>query len=145
VGSHGGRLNASSVAAPESPGALRRAAIVAAWGTVATTLLLAPIRLCLVATLFHVPCPGCGMTRAALALLHGDVARAFALHPLSIVLVPFVGTILVRQVGSYIRTGNAWSHRLPRWIEPVAAGLVVLLLGVWIARWCGALGGPVSV
>ena len=29
-----------------------------------------------------VPCPGCGMTRAYAALLRGDVAAAFAYHPL---------------------------------------------------------------
>jgi hypothetical protein len=124
---------------------LRRAAIVVACGTVVTAILLAPIRLCLVASLFHVPCPGCGMTRAALALLRGDFGRAFSFHPLAIVLVPFVGAIFARQIMCYVRTGNAWSKPLPRWIEPVAAGLVVLLVGVWIARWCGLLGGPVSV
>jgi Protein of unknown function (DUF2752) len=85
------------------------------------------------------------MTRAALALLRGDVARAYALHPLSIVLVPLVGAILARQIAHYVQTGNAWSDPLPRWIEPIAAGFMLLLLGVWIARWCGFLGGPVSV
>jgi hypothetical protein len=85
------------------------------------------------------------MTRAALALLHGDVARAYALHPLSIVLVPFAGGIIAHQIARYVRTGHAWSDPLPRFIEPIAAGLIVLLLGVWVARWCGLLGGPVSV
>lgn len=27
------------------------------------------------------PCPGCGMTRAGAALLHGDFKRAFQIHP----------------------------------------------------------------
>jgi hypothetical protein len=85
------------------------------------------------------------MTRAAVALLHGDFARAFAFHPLSIVLLPFVGAIAVRQVTSYVRTGSAWKEPLPRWIEPIAAALVVLLVGVWVARFCGWLGGPVNV
>ncbi len=85
------------------------------------------------------------MTRAALALLRGDFARAYVLHPLSIVLVPFAGAIIARQIARYVRTGDAWSGPLPRWIEPIAAGLILLLLGVWVARWCGLLGGPVSV
>lgn len=85
------------------------------------------------------------MTRAAFALLRGDLARAYALHPLSILLVPFAGAIIARQIARYVRTGSALGDPLPRWIEPVAAGLMVLLLGVWVARWCGFFGGPVSV
>jgi hypothetical protein len=85
------------------------------------------------------------MTRAALALLRGDFARAYALHPLSIVMVPFVAAIVARQVVLYVRTGSAWKSPLPRWIEPLAAALMLLVLGVWIARWCGLFGGPVAV
>ena len=85
------------------------------------------------------------MTRATFALLRGDFARAYALHPLSVVLVPFLGAVALRQIARYVQTGNAWSDPLPRWIEPIAAALMLLLLGVWIARCCGLLGGPVSI
>src|SRR5262245_14650085 len=44
---------------------------------------------CPIAELLGVPCPGCGLTRAALALATGDVARALSLHPLSPIAVPF--------------------------------------------------------
>ena len=34
------------------------------------------IRICLFYALFHLPCPGCGMTRAAKSLLRGDIGKA---------------------------------------------------------------------
>lgn len=37
---------------------------------------------CLFQYFFHIPCPGCGMTRAVLAALHFDLASAFAYHPM---------------------------------------------------------------
>ena len=37
---------------------------------------------CPIKALFGLPCPGCGMTRAVLSLLRGDVAGAFWMHPL---------------------------------------------------------------
>ena len=33
-------------------------------------------------TLFHIPCPGCGMTRAWLSVLHLDFTGAFRMHPM---------------------------------------------------------------
>lgn len=35
---------------------------------------------CPMKTLFHIDCPGCGMTRAMLALLRFDMKAAFELH-----------------------------------------------------------------
>ena len=37
---------------------------------------------CLLKTLFRIPCPGCGMTRAYVSLLHGDILQAFQWHPM---------------------------------------------------------------
>lgn len=37
---------------------------------------------CIFQTLFSIPCPGCGMTRAYLSLLHLDFAAAFSFHPM---------------------------------------------------------------
>lgn len=38
-------------------------------------------RVCLAQALFGIPCPGCGVTRGALAFIAGDVGRAWALNP----------------------------------------------------------------
>jgi hypothetical protein len=43
----------------------------------------------------HIPCPGCGMSRAVHALLHGDVSGTFASNILSIPLVVAVFVIFV--------------------------------------------------
>jgi hypothetical protein len=66
------------------------------WGAVALILLaLAPLAplfasalpgalpACPLKSLTGVPCPGCGTTRAALALAHFDFAAAFAVSPLA--------------------------------------------------------------
>ncbi|HEX4959942.1 MAG TPA: DUF2752 domain-containing protein [Thermoanaerobaculia bacterium] len=41
---------------------------------------------CLLRRLFHLPCPGCGLTRAFACLAKGEWSAAVALHPLAPVL-----------------------------------------------------------
>lgn len=38
--------------------------------------------ICLFYNTYGVACPSCGMTRAYISLLHGDIYRAFYFHPL---------------------------------------------------------------
>ncbi len=50
---------------------------------------------CFFYNFFGLPCPGCGMTRALLAVLQGDLTRAWQNHPLFILLplllvLPFI-------------------------------------------------------
>jgi uncharacterized protein YqgC (DUF456 family) len=105
-GGHVGRL---------TPGAGRRAAIATTVSVAVGAILLAPVQVCPFALIFHAPCPGCGLTRAAVHLLSGDLRGAFALHPLSILLVPLLGSILGTQVWRYVarrdRTGGSRSAR----------------------------------
>lgn len=82
-----------------------------------------------------------------MALLQGDVAQAYRLHPVAIVLVPLLGLYAVASAVSYVRHGRSKVDQTLSSL-PVTVGLVVLLvllLGVWIARFFGAFGGPVPV
>jgi uncharacterized membrane protein len=45
---------------------------------------------CLISHVAEGWCPGCGMTRAAIALLHGDLASAWAFNRLSLVVLPML-------------------------------------------------------
>ncbi len=69
-----------------------------AWGAPALLLLAAllpraglGIPVCLFQAISGLPCPGCGLTRALVALLHGDPTAAFSYHPFSFILLPVLG------------------------------------------------------
>ena len=105
--------------------------------------------LCPMAGVLGIPCPGCGLTRATLALLRGDFRSALSLHPLVFVLAPLfswaMGSALVGYVRGPVQRGaqNPWFAS--RSATALATGLLVLTLGVWGARFCGYFGGPVHV
>jgi hypothetical protein len=43
---------------------------------------------CLIKVIIGIECPGCGLTGAVQALLHGDLAAAWASNPLVFVVLP---------------------------------------------------------
>lgn len=129
----------------------RRSLIVLALGGVIWRVLRSRLPLCPMAAVLGVPCPGCGLTRATIALLHGDLPQALHLHPLVLVLAPiFVWAISSATVG-YVRGPERSARPKPApWLaSPVATALAFTLmaatLGVWGVRFLGYLGGPVPV
>jgi len=50
--------------------------------------------LCLFRRLTGLPCPSCGMTRAYISFLKGDIHGAFLMHPLFL-LVPAIGVLVL--------------------------------------------------
>jgi fermentation-respiration switch protein FrsA (DUF1100 family) len=108
--------------------------------TAAIALVLWP---CPFATLLGIPCPGCGLTRAAWALLQGEWRRALALHPLSPLLVPVVAGLGLVLMAGEVRGAPATA--LVRWQVGLLWALCAGLLGVWLSRFAGAFGGPVPV
>jgi hypothetical protein len=79
---------------------------------------------CYLKGIIGVPCPGCGLTRSFVSLLHGDLYDAFFYHPL-FPLIPAVFTALIIQKvtgsGSFIYN----------WIY---IGTTVLFILVFIVR-----------
>jgi hypothetical protein len=103
--------------------------------------------LCPFALVTRHPCPGCGMTRAALALAQGHITEALRLHPLSIVVVPAAILLITQGSMSYVRRGRWETFESARtwWATALWLLFGLALFGVWIARFFGALGGPVPV
>jgi hypothetical protein len=104
-------------------------------------LALLDLPICPIAAAFGQPCPACGLTRAALALLLGNVREAFAFHPLVFAVLPLVGAAAIVVVWPKAMARLGQLPGLP-WL---AGGFLVLLVAVWIARFAGAFGGPVEV
>ena len=98
--------------------------------------------LCPMRHVFGVPCPGCGLTRASGALLTGRFHDVFAFHPLVPLILPLVAWMFLRMtlVSAGLLRSDSFDplDRIPTAVWGV---LVLVLLGVWIARLAGALGG----
>ncbi|HVU01944.1 MAG TPA: DUF2752 domain-containing protein [Polyangiaceae bacterium] len=98
------------------------------------------VSLCPFATLTGLPCPGCGILRALVALARGDVRGSIHLHPLA-----SLATLLVLAGLVLFRKGNASSRTRELGFAFAGSALLVAMLGVWVARFGGAFGGPVPV
>ncbi len=91
------------------------------------------------------PCPLCGGTRAASALLHGDVQRAFHLNPLSLIAVAALlaaGAIFGWEAARG-RPATNWSEFFRR-ARPWIPLLLLALFFWWFPHLWGALRGGKS-
>jgi hypothetical protein len=96
--------------------------------------------ICPFAALTGIPCPGCGLGRATLALAHGDVHAALRLHPLILVVLPALAVFTF-----YVARPQRFTAQATRIVVASAAIVLVCLLATWAARFGGAFGGPAPV
>src|SRR5215217_7116814 len=77
-------------------------------------------------------CPGCGMTRAAHAGLHGEIVQAFRFNPVGVVLLPLACVGLGIEILGWVR-----GKPLPFRLGVGARGawwIVGIVIGFWILR-----------
>lgn len=89
---------------------------------------------CVVRFVTGVPCPGCGMTRAWLALLRGDLAAALAYHPMFWSFPLAVALAHARSSG----LGSESGALVRRCIDAA----LVLLLASLVVLWAVRLASP---
>jgi len=74
-------------------------------------------------------CPGCGSLRAIHALLHGNLHTAWAMNPLTIVLLPFIAYGLLSELLVGLSGRGLPQLRLPS-SAIYSLGCVIVLFGV---------------
>jgi len=86
--------------------------------------------------LFHkatgLHCPGCGMTRAAHAVLHGHFGQAFRFNPVGVILLPIALVGVGIELAGWVR-----GRPLPFRLHPGARGawaIAWIVIAFWILR-----------
>ncbi|MCL2699370.1 MAG: DUF2752 domain-containing protein [Defluviitaleaceae bacterium] len=85
------------------------------------------INICPVYSLIGIPCPSCGMTRAWISALRGDLRMALGYHPLFwiIPLLPFLAVD---------------NKRFNKFAKTAAVVILVLFIVVWMVRMAAFFG-----
>jgi hypothetical protein len=105
------------------------------------SLLTTGVSFCPFKVVTGLPCPGCGMTRAAIALLHGDPGASFYYHPLGIPLVLTAVAIGLADGWYWWRSRQLGSRSAPpAWLiervmlSPAPWVAIAALVVVWLVR-----------
>lgn len=140
----------AQVSAPPAPVAVRvrRSAItLVAFSALFVALYLKALP-CMFAKVTHEPCPGCGSTRAVLALLHGDLHDVLRYNPFGPAMAILMGIFGLQAFASMVKYGDfreAGEGRLGRIVKVVFFAVAALEVGLWVLRFFGLFGGPVPV
>ncbi len=117
---------------------------------IATAALLSPARvdqgpvLCPFRRLTGLPCPGCGLTRSWVDLMHGHVVDAMAVHPFGAVTLALAGVLVVAVGTAVVRRTP-----LPTYAEVFARSrgrrrLLAAIVVAWLAFAAGRLVAVVA-
>jgi hypothetical protein len=109
------------------------AVVLAGTWALAHTGIHAP--LCPFHALTGLPCPGCGLTRCALALWHGSPCLAFRYHPLGVTLFALCVALLLLAMGGLVFSAMSRTHaRLVAWLlRPTTVTRLLFVFLVWWA------------
>jgi hypothetical protein len=102
---------------------------------------------CPLAALYHIPCPGCGMTRALVLLATGHPRESLAMNAVA---VPAVAVSLAIGAAMFSdptpdAIGRARAAARLRTRLALGAAIYAAAVALWTLRWFGLFGGPVPV
>ena len=101
---------------------------------------ISPEEVSLIPCIFHslteLICPGCGMTRACIALVQGKFGAAWSYHPFSFFLLGLA--VLTAFFPIWLK--KVWTHRLTGTQNLIVIGGIILCLSIWLIKIKNSLG-----
>ena len=107
--------------------------------TAAAAFTTLPFPPCPFKLLFHLPCPGCGLTRSLAALWHGDLLVSFRYHPLGAPL--FAGALASCLMAIAPGAAQRQLQALLPKQRILSLSLLAVLLTIWAARLTAIAAG----
>lgn len=95
------------------------------------------ITVCLFKSLTGIPCPSCGITRSAIALVSGNFKEAVNINPLGIIICVLLVAIPLWILADYVKNSSSflnWYKKAEQQLQRkvIAIPAIVLVL----ANWC---------
>ena len=85
---------------------------------------------CPIRQIFHVYCPGCGVSRMLLALTKFKFKEAFSYNQLAFILLPFLSILLVDYIISYLYDKpNKIIDKIPLWVY-ILISIIIVAFGI---------------
>ena len=78
---------------------------------------------CLFKLIYNISCPGCGLTRMCLSILHGNIIEALKYNIGLIMILPIIIYIVCKLIYNYINNSN---EPLNKWL--ITSTLIYLIL-----------------
>lgn len=88
--------------------------------------------ICIFKNLTNIPCPGCGLGRATLALFKGDIIQSFHYHILGIPLTIFILFCFIRLLIDSIKGKNTF---IPQMNKLITWGIYLICLILTLFSW----------
>ena len=93
---------------------------------------------CLIRTIFHIPCPSCGTTRAVQAVFHGEWLQSVYYNPIGIliaalmVVVPiWIAIDYLTNSASLLKAYRITEKKLRSWPYALTGILAILINWIW--------------
>lgn len=70
---------------------------------------------CFTNKIFGIYCPGCGLTRAGIAMMNFDFYQALRYNAFSIIVIPLLVIVFVCYIWEYVFGRNSFISKIPVW------------------------------
>ena len=89
-------------------------------------------RICLFYNIFHIPCSGCGITRAMYLLIKGKIYESFQYSIMPIVIIPLYLILIIWNLLDVKRKTDTFTQFTKKYKKILILIATILTISIWI-------------